>query len=188
MFKKIKIATILFMFCFIAISYSQNKAMSKYVQSVDNYYIDYKGKYDLIFKYFESNNSTSISQKIKDFEIEVDKLKNDFKKKRTTEYSKIEKTTSKGHSCTKGNSGGTKQCGWKCTSWPGYGFYTQQKWITKSKKGKLKWDEKKACIYLQKSGKGKVKASVSAKYKLKPNLIRSQVDEELKGLFKKIMK
>jgi hypothetical protein len=183
-----KFIYLLFFLCLPISITAQDNSMSKHVTPLDNYFSDYKGKYDLILKHFENSNEP-LNVKLKSFENELDLLKNDFKAKRTKEYEAVQKSGSKGHSCTKGYSGGTKKCGQKCIADPGSEFYTKQQWISKSSKGALRFTPgtNKVCIYLQKSGKGRVEASVSATFRLKPILILQQVDAESKILFKKIM-
>ena len=67
------------------------------------------------------------------------KLKQDFKKTRIAEYQSIKKIESVSHSCTKGSSNGTKNCGSKYIKPPSNEFYTKEEWIetTEGSGGKI---------------------------------------------------
>ena len=175
----------------ILISFSgiaQESKIDKYVQPLDNYISDYRDKHNLINDYLEKNTTLTLTQKLQEYEAQMDLLKNDFKQKRKAEYEAIEETTSVSHSCTKGNSGGTKVCGTKCTSPPTPDFYTKAEWISNSGQGSFSVNgDVGGCIYLQKSGKGRIAGSVSAKYKIKSGVILTKIEAETKRLFNRIV-
>jgi hypothetical protein len=181
---QIFILTILMSFNGIA----QDAKTAKYVQPLDNYISDYRDKHNLINDYFERNTTLTLSQKLQEYEVQMGLLKNDFKQKRKAEYNAIKQTISVSHSCTKGNSGGTKKCGTKCTSAPTPDFYTKTEWIKNYGQGRFSVNgDIGGCIYLQKSGIGTISGSVSAIYKIRPAVILTQIDLETKKLFNRIV-
>jgi hypothetical protein len=167
---------------------AQESEIAKYAQPLDNYISDYRDKHNLINDFLKNDTTLTLTQKLQEYEAQMGLLKKDFKQKRKAEYDAIEKTTSVSHSCTKGNSGGTKKCGTKCTSPPTSDFYTKAEWITKFGQGSFSVNgDIGGCIYLQKSGKGKIAGSISAKYKIRPSTILTQVDAETKKLFNRVV-
>lgn len=159
----------------------QSFSLSKQIKSYDSYFSFYKMKYDSIIELYTSKGKDSLITKIQDIEIEVDKLKDHFRKKRVLDYKKIEKTTESQRTCTK------FQCKKLCLYPPGYQYYTKPKWISTSKKGYLQFNPLRPCV------KGKVitnnqklRLKIKAKYKLRPEFITSRVNYESIALFRKI--
>ena len=99
----------------------------------------------------------------------------------TKQWEEVEVSSTKGHSCTKGSSGGTKDCGYKYTSAAPDGFANHA--ITTSGDGYRRiFNGTRGQIYLRKSGKGRLAGSVTAHWKLTPSEVNRRVSEDISYL------
>ncbi len=161
--------------------------MEKYqVTPLTNYLQEYKDKHRIVVKAVE-DSGLSIEEKLKLYEKEVGKLKDEFANKRKSEYANKSIELSVGHSCTNG-SGGKKDCGWKCISAPISGLYTTEAWVRVEGTNKgVSVSETQACLKMTKAGKGRNAGTLFATFRYKPTFISTTVDKETIQLFKLII-
>lgn len=165
------------------------------IPDVYTYFATYDDKHNIIMSEINSGNRT-LTQRLKLYNKLMDSLKEAFKAERRIDYERVNITLSKKHTCTKGYSGGTKDCGTKYLHAPSDEFYTIEAWaVTKY------WDSGKPkkivgtsisnqgrtlSIHLRKSGKGKNNRLVEATFRLTPESILTRLDNDTKTIFNRI--
>lgn len=108
----------------------------------------------------------------------IDSVKDRLRSKLRTDWKNVSLSSTVGHSCTKGSSGGTKNCGCKYTSPAPIGFKNDK--VTANRDGyKRKFVDTRAQTCLKKSGKGKLSGSVTAHWRLKEDEIERRVSDDL---------
>jgi len=94
------------------------------------------------------------------------------------EWSTVIVSDSRGHSCTKGSSGGTKDCGCKETKSAPSGFESKELGRSGGIK-KASWVGTKAQICQHKSGKGRIGGTVTATWKLGKAVVNQRSDNDV---------
>lgn len=156
------------------------------VTPLTDYLQEYKDKHRIIVQAVEDSGLT-IEEKLKLYEQEVSKIKNEFSGKRKAEYESKSIELQVGHSCTNG-SGGKKDCGWKCVSAPIEGLYVIEASVRVEGTNKgVTISETQACLKMTKSGRGRNAGTLFATFKYKPTFISTTVDKETIQLFKLII-
>ncbi len=146
-----------------------------------------------------NDNSLSVDEKV-DLIIEKrNEIRSSFVEKRQKLYQGYRYKMGVPHSCTKGYSGGTKDCGKKCETVTRSSLYTKEKWVEawrkdtdkrpadlaksndgrKSSEGLVTADGKRICTKeLIKSGKGRKAAYTLATFRIEPASINQYVEKE----------
>ncbi|WP_294284498.1 hypothetical protein [uncultured Chryseobacterium sp.] len=154
------------------------------------YLSEYKSYYEMVYSQVESNPDLSLAEKLKRLNEEISKLKNKFRKVRKTEFESKSTELSVSHSCTKENSGGIKDCGYKYVSAPSPAFYTTKEWISvegDNKGAVVSGDGSSAGLKMTIAGKGTNTGVLYAVYKYRPNYIEVTVKEDTDKLFDKVI-
>ncbi len=154
------------------------------------YLSEYKPYYEMAYSQIESNPDLSLAEKLKRLNDEISRLKDKFRKVRKAEFESKSTKLSVSHSCTKGSSGGVKDCGYKYVSAPSPAFYTTNEWI--SVKGDNKGtvvsnDGSSAGLRMTRAGRGTNAGVLYAVYKYRPDYIELTVEEDTDKLFNKVI-
>ncbi|ELC7322395.1 MULTISPECIES: hypothetical protein [Stenotrophomonas] len=165
------------------------------LKPLDYYFVKFKGEHDVMRDAIKNDPDIPSSQKPVAYKERFEELQGRFKAERSTEYASQRAIVVQDHSCTKGSSGGTKKCGTKCASAPSPEWFTEASMVESlqennapnKRKATIKPDGSAACIYLQKSGKGRLFVRVKATFKYRPDFILRAVDADNTAVFKKIV-
>ena len=107
-------------------SFFLSSAQQTYVVKPFESYLEiYKSQYNMIYSSIESRTDLTLSEKLQLLTTELNKIKSKFKSERKAEYESKSVELSVAHSCTKGFSGGKKDCGYKYVNAPLPSFYTK---------------------------------------------------------------
>lgn len=162
--------------------------MSQYYepQPLRNHFSEYLSLHEIILETTIRNTDLpDYGARITAYREQLVRLKNDFREFREKEYKAISYEVSVPHSCTKGSSGGTKNCGCKHVSAPAQGMYTKPEWVRKEGGGgtKIAGDGSRASICLRKSGRGRIRGRLYARFKYSRQFINDKVSHEINQLF-----
>ena len=154
------------------------------------YLSEYKPYYEMVYSQIESNPDLSLQEKLKRLSEEISKLKDKFRKVRKTEFESKYTKLSVSHSCTKGNPGGVKDCGYKYVSAPSPAFYTTKEWISVEGDNKgtvVSNDGSSVGLKMTRAGRGRNAGVLYAVYKYRPDYITVTVEEDTDKLFNKVI-
>jgi hypothetical protein len=156
--------------------------------NLEDYLPSFKDKYRIVLSYIEGLPSdTSIEERLRLYERETNKLKNEFRKLRTDEYKSKVITLSKTHSCSNGRSGRVKNCGYKYISAP-VGGYTRREWVSVSGTNKgISFTPTRVGLKMTKAGKGRNAGTLHVIFKYEPRYIFQEVEIDVLELFKMII-
>jgi hypothetical protein len=167
---------------FFNISSAQKTDVIQYVDSLNVYYNHYSDQLRNYRLAVIAADELSSLEKYEKYTQGKKDLMEEFKAERLLEFTAIpNEKRGVSHSCTKGNSGGTKKCGTKCISVP-KGFLKVAGTFTSSGSG-VSENDNGACITLQKSGKGRNSGSASAEYKIDIAYVNLLLQKEARKLF-----
>ncbi len=161
---------------------------------LDKYLSTYAGKYEIILRHFE-NSSDPLPVKLREFEKATEAQKSEFRKIMRDEYSIGPFNVAKKFTCTKGSSGGSKKCGPHCVETPnanavydnGSGHVLWNNDPNKRKSWGKASGDKKYCYTKKKSGKGKDKYTVGARFELPKSHVYDKAEKDVSDLFNYII-
>lgn len=181
---------ILFLIAFI-FSNLTIKAQEYAVKPIESFTTEYQGKHKIILDFVESRTDLPLQQRLTLYGNELAKLKKEFGDARKVEYSGKQTALSVEHSCTKGSSGGVKDCGWKNVSAPIVHLYTKDEWISvvgTNKGTKVENDGATASLRMTRASKGRNAGTLTAIYRYRPASILSLVESDTTELFQIVCK
>ncbi|MFD2589088.1 hypothetical protein ACFSQJ_19340 [Croceitalea marina] len=173
--------------------YSQNEP-TKLVLDLNGYVQKYIDQHSIIMKSTINDNTLNLQQQLLQYNDEMAKLEKDFTDAREKEYRDLSKEVSIGHSCTKRYSGGTKKCGTECASAPTPAWFTKPEWSdTVMEEGNkvnatVKPNGSAACVYLQKSGEGRIALRIVSTFRVREDWLLKQVEADKNYVFTKVKK
>lgn len=168
-------------------AYAQNYA----VKPTSDYLQTYKDKHRLVLNDIEGRDTLTLAQKLVLYEKEIAKLKDEFRTIRKNEYESKSTELSVTHSCTKGYSGGVKNCQWKEVSAPNSNMYTRKDWIRVEGTNKgtdVNADGSKATLLMTRAGRGRNVGTLYAIFRYRPENIAALIDKETTELFNQVVK
>lgn len=154
------------------------------------YLSEYKPYYEMAYSQIESNLNLSLAEKLKRLNEEISKLKDKFRKARKEEFESKSAKRSVSHSCTKGNSGGVKNCGYKYVSAPSAAFYTTKEWISVEGDNKgtiVSGDGSSAGLKMTRAGRGRNAGVLYAVFKYRPDYMVVTTEEDTDKLFNNVI-
>lgn len=161
------------------------------VRKIDYYKPAYKAKYTDILVWVEQNMQNELpSTRFAFIDAQVDLLRGQFKAEREIDYSSKTVVLSVDHSCTKGSSGGTKDCGWKYVgaNHPGiYTLVTDLRLEGQAKRYGVYSDGAVIGIKQSKSGKGRIYGRIFGTFRYRPSYILEKIEEDSINLFANII-
>ncbi|MEJ1139814.1 hypothetical protein [Stenotrophomonas sp. CCNWLW162] len=165
------------------------------LKPLDYYFVKFKGEHDVMRDAVKNDPTIPSNQKPRIYRERFEELQERFKSERSAEYAAQRAIVERDHSCTKGSSGGTKKCGAKCAEAPSSEWFTDPGMVQSlnedgtpaSRRASTKADGSAACIYLQKSGKGRIFVRVKATFKYRPDFILRAVDADNTAVFSRIV-
>lgn len=161
------------------------------VRDLDYYKPAYKAKYTDILVWVEQNmENEPPSTRYAFIDAQVALLRNQFERERQLDYTSKTVVLSVDHSCTKGYSGGTKDCGWKYVgaNHPGiYTLVTDLRLEGQAKRYGVYSDGAVIGIKQSKSGKGRIYGRIFGTFKYRPNYISERLEEDSINLFANII-
>jgi|SaaInlStandDraft_1057018.scaffolds.fasta_scaffold34228_1 hypothetical protein len=158
------------------------------VVELEDYLPGFKDKYRIVLSYIEGLPSdTPIEERLRLYERETNKLKNEFRKLRSNEYKGKVITLSKTHSCTSSRSGRVKDCGYKYINAP-VGGYSRREWVsvTGTNKG-ISFTPTRVGLKMTKAGKGRNSGTLHVTFRYEPRYIFQEVEIDVLELFKLII-
>lgn len=163
------------------------------VSNIDDYYTNYKGLHDVMMHSVMNDSSLSTSQKMMEYTKRLTELKQKFRSERLNEYTRVVISLSKGNSCTKGYSGGSKRCD-KYIDAP-ENFYTKPDWTGKykengtpmNKQAEVSGNGKRVWTRIKKSGQGKYYEEIRADFRYEPLFVERTLNNEVTMLFNRIL-
>lgn len=156
---------------------------------LDVYLPSLKSKHRLLINSINEQDNLTIDEKYQLYDEEVVKLRTSFEVTRNLEYSRIRVKQQADHSCTKGSSGGTKNCGWKYVNSPGDNMVTDRSTFYVSiAVSETIINDTNAGIRLQRSGKGRTYAIFSIYYVYSQADINGRVSNEWINLYNNMVK
>ncbi|WP_414492968.1 hypothetical protein [Stenotrophomonas maltophilia] len=165
------------------------------LKPLDYYFVKFKGEHDVMRDAVKNDPAIPSNQKPRVYRERFEELQERFKTERSAEYAAQRATVVQDHSCTKGSSGGTKKCGTKCAIAPSSEWFTAPSMVQSLEEdgrpsprvASTKADGSAACIYLQKSGAGRIFVRVKATFKYRPDFILRAVDTDNTAVFSRIV-
>ena len=182
--------SILVSIAFIFLAFA-GKAQDYAVKPITSFTTEYQGKHKLILNYIESRNDLNLQQRLTLYGNELTKLKNEFLEVRKADYTEKRTRLSVRHTCTKGSSGGVKDCGWNCVSAPIAYLYTTADQISvegDNKGTRIDGDGANACLHMTRAGKGKNDGTLTAIFRYRPESILSLLEKDTADLFEIVCK
>lgn len=174
------------------LNFSLSSAQQTYeVKPFESYLEIYKSQYKMIYSSIESRTDLTLSEKLQLLTTELNKIKSKFKIERKAEYESKSVELSVTNSCTKGSSGGKKDCGYKYVNAPLPSFYTKPEWvrIEDTDKGRdIKADGSSAGLRMTIAGKGRNEGTLFAVFRYRPEYIAVSVESDAENLFNLIIK
>lgn len=155
------------------------------VTPITNYVSDYADRRLIILNHVQASN-LPLDEQLQMYESRMSGLRQEFRDARRAEYESKAVSVSANHSCTKGYSGGRKDCGWRCTAAPSPELHTRAEWVSAQGQKNLRVTTSEACIHLHRAGRGRSTASVAAVYRYRPEVVAKRVDDETTELFRRI--
>lgn len=162
------------------------------VKPLSHFLETYKEKQDLISKEVGINKGrVSFDKKLVAYNIELNKLKEDFKKKRKAEYQLKSVKRARKSSCKGTHVRRVTDCQSVLLKAPNENMYTKEEWAQVNKEG----DEKGVQVFIDSSfvslkissvGMKVNKGSVYTIFKYKPQVIAAIVEKETDELFQQI--
>jgi len=161
--------------------------------SINPHYTSYKGLHDVMMHSVENDSSLTTGQKMAEYTKRLNRLKTKFRNKREKEYKSVVVNKTKGNSCTKGYSGGSKRCD-KYIDAP-VNYYTKPAWTAKYKENGTPMNRQatvenngqRVWTRIKKSGKGRYYEQIRAEFRLKPLYIQESLYKDTTYLFNKIL-
>ncbi len=155
------------------------------VKSLEEYSQSYKDKHTIISKEIQNNSDLSFNEKLTLYSSEISKLKEEFRKKRISEYQSKTAALAKRHKCYGTHVRKSTDCGYKYIKAPNDDMYTQEDWIEVKgiDKNQLVIDTTSVAVKMKVNGKAKMEATIYAKFKYIPERIVAIVDQETTDLF-----
>ena len=161
------------------------------VKPIASFTTEYQGKHSILLNYIESRTDLNLQQRLTLYGNELNKLKNEFRSIRKLEYSDKQISLSVAHSCSKGSSGGVKDCGWNSVSAPIVHLYTTTAWISVegTNKGTMV-DESgtTASLHMTRASQGVNKGTLTAIFRYRPESILSLLEKDTTELFEIVCK
>lgn len=152
---------------------------------LSNYIAEYRDKRRVILEGIDRlPPGTPISERLAVYEREMGKLREAFRTSRRAEYAGINAERSVDHSCTKGSSGGVKNCGWKCTARPSSNVEPNPDTIRVEGDNKgTKIEGGSACLKMTRASRGRNYGILYVKYRYNPALLEQHLHADTTRLF-----
>jgi hypothetical protein len=181
---KMKKFILTFLLSMLVISVASHAAEWE-VKNVSEYKGVYKDKRRIILEAIDRlPANTPISERMRIYDSEMLKLKQQFRGERKSEYESKQAAIATAHSCTSGSSGGVKNCGWKCSTSPNTALlFTQSSWV--KYEGTVKGrriTSTEACIKETVAGSGSNQGTVTAIFRYLPATIETLLNAEVEQL------
>ncbi len=152
---------------------------------IDRYSAEYTTHYDSVI----SDDSLSAGEKFRSIRDKIKAIEKSVGKDLLKAYQSHYVSGERGHSCTKGNSGGTKDCGSKCLVPPSHEYFVETKntWKKHYKPdSKPDNDGYTVWVHLQRSGKGRTFREFGGKWFLKPEVVTAKVLQDTNFIISEI--
>lgn len=165
-------------------SFAQSSDTPDYEPPVLNTHVaEYRDKRRVILEAIERMNAP-ISERLAAYDREIGKLRDAFRAIRRTEYEAVDAERTVEHSCTKGSSGGVKDCGWKCTVSPSEDVHpiASTIWVKDTNKG-TRIDGGAACLKMTRASQGRNWGRLHVKYRFKSDVLERRLNDDTKRLF-----
>lgn len=162
---------------------------SNSLKALSLYLTTYKDKHRIILTTIENNNTLTINQKLVLYETEMNKLKEEFRLIRNSEYQTINIEKSISHSCTNGVTGVVKDCGIVYVKAPTDDLYTQKSWlrVVGTDKGTtVSADGSTAGLKMTVAGRNRNSGTLYATFRYRPERLSTLVETDTENLFKAI--
>lgn len=177
--------------CLFLIFASNAYAAESYsVKPLGDFLQTYKDKHRIILSDIEASQ-LPLAEKLVKYEQEMSKLKNEFRTARKAEYESKSVVLSVEKSCTKGNSGGVKDCGWASVYAPNSDMYTRTDWIRVEGTNKgtgVSADGGFASLRMTRASAGRNAGTLFATFRYKPASVATLIDKETTDLFTQVVK
>lgn len=155
-----------------------------------NFYIDkYSAEYTTHYDSVISDGSLSAGEKFRSIRNKTKAIEKSVGKDLRKAYQSHYVSGGRGHSCTKGYSGGTKDCGSKCLVPPSRDYFvvTENTWKKYHNPGsKPDNDGYTVWVHLQRSGKGRTFREFGGKWYLKPEIVTTKVLQDVSFIITEI--
>ncbi|MBM4168470.1 MAG: hypothetical protein FJ215_04865 [Ignavibacteria bacterium] len=166
-------------------SESPTPGQSYMVRPLLDYLPEYKDKHTILMRVV-NESGLPYEERIRLYEAEINKLRNQFSQARRAEYESKSEERSVGHSCTSKSSGGIKDCGWKFVVAPTEGMYTERGWtrVSGTDKGiSISESGERAGIRMTVAGKGRNAGTLHVIFRYKTDFVNTAVEKETSELF-----
>jgi hypothetical protein len=146
----------------------------------------YRDKRRVILEAIERMDAP-IPERLAVYDREMRKLRDEFTSIRRKEYASVNAPRAVEHSCTKGGSGGKKDCGWKCTTSPSPDVIPIASTIRveETNKGTM-IQGAGACLKMTKAGRGRNFGRLHVDYRFSPEAIERRLSDDTSQLFELI--
>jgi len=186
------LAVFLILFTTSAGVFTQNSSASSRSASVkplSDFFKAYKNKHITISEKIESNTKLSFAEKLATYENEVSKIREEFKKNRSSEYLSKTAKRAKRYSCTGTHIRNTTECAPVYINAPNSNMYTTKDWVNNEGENTVDVtiDSSNVSLRMKAIGKRTYKGVLYATFKYIPEKIPAIVNKETTELFNQMV-